>query len=1186
MKKNTRGEMPFLDHLEELRWRILWSLIALVAGSAIGFYVVQHFEVLDVLKQPIEPYLPEGRLFITRPTDAFIITLKLAVAIGLVLASPIIVAQVWRFLSPALYEHERRYIVPALMAGFGLFVSGIAMAYLWVLPAVFRILHGFQYGDLEWIITADAYFSLATQLVLAFGIMFQLPLVMVLLSALGLVEPKTFAKQRPIALVIGCVVAALLTPPDAISMLMMLGPLLFLYEGGLLAARLVRRRPRKTIGGAMIVLALATGFPGASDAQEPAVRRPPRDSVVTVRDSTLRDSTGVPLDTAAARLLGLPTAPSRSLPQADSIIQRLLGLEGYAVTRYAGDSITLYGASREIVLVGEALVEQEGSILEADTVRFLEEQCLLLADGSPALFDGGTVLVGEDMRYDTCARVGRIPAALTSVEQGGVTWYVRGALEIDSASTRVYGGSNEFTSCQQPTPHYHFSTSSVKWVTNTIMVARPAVLYVRDVPVLWLPFIFQDIRPGRHSGILVPRFGFSDLVRPNEGYRRHVSNIGYYLALSDYLDLQASLDWFSGNYVGVNGQLRYRWLDRFLQGGLAVSRIFEEGVEGAPGSSSLRLQWNHRQSFNQRTTLTADVDFATSTRVIERNSVDPFVQTATLASRINFNKQFDWGTLSLGGNRSQDLSNGTTSQTLPSLALTPSPIALASFVTWSPSLSVTNQHTFDQGPGYLVPRPPVDGIPQADTVLFDTRTTNVRANTPIRIGRWNWTNSFSVVDSRSNRRDSLVLPDPLDPTDSVVRFYGEDFSTAIDWTTGINLPILLASTWKLQPSVGIANTTGGAFLLRNRRTGGGFVSQGKRLSFSLSSAPTLFGFFPGVGPIARIRHAISPFVTWQYAPPASVPEAYARASDPSGRNPVRESPAQQRITFGLSQTFEGKFRLAPNDTTTDPSEARKIKLLSIQTSSVTYDFEQAKLEGRTGWATQTLSNSFTSDLLPGFTLSTTHDLWAGRAGYDTTRFDPFLQNISARFSISANTVRSIAALVGLGAAPPPAGEEQQAVDREDAIQPIGTATGPPTRLDPRLDAVPTMRGGGGGAGFRADITYDDRRTRPSGEEETDTFNRTPSTNRSLGFAVRFSPTESWSVSWNTQYNLTTHEFGQHVLRLDRDLHRWRATFAFLRAPNGNFAFNFFISLTDQPEIKFQYDQRTVRQGGEGVRQGQ
>jgi hypothetical protein len=83
----------------------------------------------------------------------------------------------------------------------------------------------------------------------------------------------------------------------------------------------------------------------------------------------------------------------------------------------------------------------------------------------------------------------------------------------------------------------------------------------------------------------------------------------------------------------------------------------------------------------------------------------------------------------------------------------------------------------------------------------------------------------------------------------------------------------------------------------------------------------------------------------------------------------------------------------------------------------------------------------------------------------------------------------------------------------------------------------------------------------------------------MGLTVGFSPSPNWSVSWNTQYNLTLKEFGQHVLRLDRDLHRWRATFAFTKAPNGNFAFNFFVTLTDEPEIQFQYDQRTVRRAG-------
>ena len=106
-KKPHPSEMPFLDHLEELRWRILWSLLAIVLGIIVGFVIVQQFAVLDLLKRPIEPYLPDGKLYITHPTDAFFITFKLAFLVGIMLAAPVIVGQLWRFLAPALYEHER-----------------------------------------------------------------------------------------------------------------------------------------------------------------------------------------------------------------------------------------------------------------------------------------------------------------------------------------------------------------------------------------------------------------------------------------------------------------------------------------------------------------------------------------------------------------------------------------------------------------------------------------------------------------------------------------------------------------------------------------------------------------------------------------------------------------------------------------------------------------------------------------------------------------------------------------------------------------------------------------------------------------------------------------------------------------------------------------------------------------------
>src|SRR5688572_23068239 len=134
-----RGDMPFLDHLEELRWRILWSLLAVLVGTIIGWWLVQYFDLLGLLKRPIEPFLPAGgKLYMTHPTDAFVITIKLAILVGLVLAAPVLVWQAWAFFSPALYQKEKRFLIPILFSGTVLFAAGAALAYLWVLPAAFK----------------------------------------------------------------------------------------------------------------------------------------------------------------------------------------------------------------------------------------------------------------------------------------------------------------------------------------------------------------------------------------------------------------------------------------------------------------------------------------------------------------------------------------------------------------------------------------------------------------------------------------------------------------------------------------------------------------------------------------------------------------------------------------------------------------------------------------------------------------------------------------------------------------------------------------------------------------------------------------------------------------------------------------------------------------------------------------
>lgn len=235
------AEMPFLDHLEELRWRILWSLIALAVGTGIGFVVVTKFDVIGILKRPLDPLIDSAKLIALSPTTPFIISLKLALAFGAVLAFPIIVYQAWVFLSPALMPRERRAIVPSLYLGLVLFAGGVALGYFLVLPFTLKFMLSFQVDSIQPTITADAYFGYVTILLLAFGGIFELPVVVLLLSALGLVSSTFLRAQRRFAVAGGGILACLITPADLVSSLFMWVPLLLLYELSIGLARLVER---------------------------------------------------------------------------------------------------------------------------------------------------------------------------------------------------------------------------------------------------------------------------------------------------------------------------------------------------------------------------------------------------------------------------------------------------------------------------------------------------------------------------------------------------------------------------------------------------------------------------------------------------------------------------------------------------------------------------------------------------------------------------------------------------------------------------------------------------------------------------------------------------------------------------------------------------------------------------------
>ena len=246
--KTSGAEMPFLDHLEELRWRILWSIMALLGGMIVAFLVVTRIDVIGFLQAPILPYLQGRKLVYTHPGESFGIVMRVSFGVGLVLALPVIIYQVWAFLSPALYRHEKKVVMPVIGGAVILFAIGVVVAYKAILPLTLRFLLTFETQSLEPMITAAQYFGFAITMSLAFGAVFELPIVILALTALGIVTPRMLRKFRRYAFILSMVAGALITPGgDILSLALLTGPIYLLYEASILLAYLVHRRRENRI---------------------------------------------------------------------------------------------------------------------------------------------------------------------------------------------------------------------------------------------------------------------------------------------------------------------------------------------------------------------------------------------------------------------------------------------------------------------------------------------------------------------------------------------------------------------------------------------------------------------------------------------------------------------------------------------------------------------------------------------------------------------------------------------------------------------------------------------------------------------------------------------------------------------------------------------------------------------------
>jgi sec-independent protein translocase protein TatC len=240
---NSDDRMPLTEHLEELRRKLIISGIAwLVAFLACYTFAEKLFALIA---DPVRKALPEGTslVFITA-TEPFFTYLKIAALAGLLVSLPVIFWQIWSFVSPGLYQNEKRYVIPFVMASTLCFVGGAYFGYSFVFPMAFKVLieFGTGSGELNAMLSMGSYLSLSSKLLLAFGLVFELPVVIFFLARMGVVDHKMLARNRKFALLAAFIIGAILTPPDVFSQTALALPFIALYEIGIIVARLFGKR--------------------------------------------------------------------------------------------------------------------------------------------------------------------------------------------------------------------------------------------------------------------------------------------------------------------------------------------------------------------------------------------------------------------------------------------------------------------------------------------------------------------------------------------------------------------------------------------------------------------------------------------------------------------------------------------------------------------------------------------------------------------------------------------------------------------------------------------------------------------------------------------------------------------------------------------------------------------------------
>ena len=240
MNHDDQIEMGFLDHLEELRWRLVRCLLAMVIGSAVSFGYIDH--ILNVLLYPARSTSNPINLQVLSVQGMFLIKWFISFISGFILSLPYLIYQFWRFVAPGLKVNEKKYAFPVVFFAFSSFVTGILFGYFILVPFSLEFFSGIGATHVDNNFSIQYYFSFLTWLLLGAGIIFQLPVVSLVLSAIGILTPPFMRHYRRHSVVVILILSSFITPPDPVSMVIMSFPLVLLYEMSIGVSWLVNRR--------------------------------------------------------------------------------------------------------------------------------------------------------------------------------------------------------------------------------------------------------------------------------------------------------------------------------------------------------------------------------------------------------------------------------------------------------------------------------------------------------------------------------------------------------------------------------------------------------------------------------------------------------------------------------------------------------------------------------------------------------------------------------------------------------------------------------------------------------------------------------------------------------------------------------------------------------------------------------